>query len=71
MKIVDKLLNLRSTIKKLNRNEQQKKSAGFNSIASLTAQELNGIHDNPYGEEGCIKNHMRYQNNVDLQEERW
>ena len=31
------------------------KSAGFNYIASLTAQELNRIHDNPSGEEGCIK----------------
>ena len=33
----------------------QNKSAGFNYIASITAQKLNGIHDNSYGEEGCIK----------------
>ena len=39
----------------------QNKSAGFNNIASLTAQEINIIHDNPSGEEGCIKKNMRYQ----------
>ena len=44
----------------------KKKSDGFNYIASLTAQELNGIHDNPSGEEGCIKKQMWNQSKVDL-----
>ena len=55
MKIVDTLLNLRRTTKNSTETKNQNKSAGFNYIASLTAQKLNGIHDNSYGEEGCIK----------------
>ena len=55
LKIVDTLLNLRRTTNNSTETKNQNKSAGFNYIASLTAQKLNGIHDNSYGEEGCIK----------------
>ena len=49
----------------------QNKSAGFNYIALLTQQEINGNNDNPSGEEGCIKKLMQYQSKVYHKEERW
>ena len=52
MTIIDAFSNFRRTTNNPTATANQNESAEFNYLPLLTGKELNGIPDDPYGEEG-------------------